>query len=184
MAALTRSALCRTAAFGDGSAIVFGHIPPNAHPGPDPDRARTDTDTLVRMMSRRLPMPRHPSSGGSSRLKTTVELGRSTLADAEKPSIAGKGTKRPLELKDNIRIIRKRWRVILAATLVVLAGVALATALSPKIDEAQTRSLVGCRTPQRWTISSWLALSPPAMQTASSGVLRLMTARAIGPSSW
>ena len=41
-----------------------------------------------------------------------------------------------MELKDYIRIIRKRWRVIVAAVLVVLAGAALATALSPKVDQA------------------------------------------------
>ena len=47
-----------------------------------------------------------------------------------------------MELKDYIRIIRKRWRVIVAAMLVVLAGAALATALSPKVYEAQTRLFV------------------------------------------
>ena len=44
-----------------------------------------------------------------------------------------------MELKDYIRIIRKRWRIITAAMLVVLAGAALATALSPKVYEAQTQ---------------------------------------------
>ena len=47
-----------------------------------------------------------------------------------------------MELKDYIRIIRKRWRIIVAAMLVVLAGAALATALSPKVYEAQTRLFV------------------------------------------
>ena len=47
-----------------------------------------------------------------------------------------------MELKDYIRIIRKRWRVIVAAMLVVLAGAALATALSPKVYQAQTRLFV------------------------------------------
>ena len=47
-----------------------------------------------------------------------------------------------MELKDYIRIIRKRWRIIVAATLVVLAGAALATTLSPKIYQAQTRLFV------------------------------------------
>ena len=47
-----------------------------------------------------------------------------------------------MELKDYIRVIRKRWRVIVAAMLVVLAGAALATALSPKVYEAQTRLFV------------------------------------------
>jgi len=47
-----------------------------------------------------------------------------------------------VELKDYIRIIRKRWRIIVAAMLVVLAGAALATALSPKVYEAQTRLFV------------------------------------------
>ena len=47
-----------------------------------------------------------------------------------------------MELKDYIRIIRKRWRVIVAAMLVVLAGAALATALSPKVYEAQTQLFV------------------------------------------
>jgi capsular exopolysaccharide synthesis family protein len=47
-----------------------------------------------------------------------------------------------VELKDYIRIIRKRWRVIIAAMLVVLAGAALATALSPKVYEAQTQLFV------------------------------------------
>jgi succinoglycan biosynthesis transport protein ExoP len=47
-----------------------------------------------------------------------------------------------VELKDYIRIIRRRWRIIVAVTLVVLAGAALATALSPKIYQAQTQLFV------------------------------------------
>ena len=47
-----------------------------------------------------------------------------------------------MELKDYIRIIRKRWRIIVAVMLVVLAGAALATALSPKIYQAQTQLFV------------------------------------------
>jgi polysaccharide biosynthesis transport protein len=47
-----------------------------------------------------------------------------------------------VELKDYIRIIRKRWRIIIAAMLVVLAGAALATALSPKVYEATTQLFV------------------------------------------
>ena len=47
-----------------------------------------------------------------------------------------------MELKDYIRVIRKRWQIIVAVMLVVLAGAALATALSPKIYEAQTRLFV------------------------------------------
>jgi succinoglycan biosynthesis transport protein ExoP len=47
-----------------------------------------------------------------------------------------------VELKDYIRVIRKRWQIIVAVTLVVLAGAALATALSPKIYEADTRLFV------------------------------------------
>jgi capsular exopolysaccharide synthesis family protein len=47
-----------------------------------------------------------------------------------------------LELKDYIRVIRKRWQVITAVTLVVLGGAALATTLSPKVYEAQTRLFV------------------------------------------
>jgi capsular exopolysaccharide synthesis family protein len=47
-----------------------------------------------------------------------------------------------VELKDYIRVIRKRWQIIVAVMLVVLAGAALATALSPKIYEADTRLFV------------------------------------------
>lgn len=47
-----------------------------------------------------------------------------------------------MELKDYIRVIRKRWRIIVAVMLVVVAGAALATALSPKVYEAQTRLFV------------------------------------------
>ena len=47
-----------------------------------------------------------------------------------------------MELKDYIRVIRKRWRIIVATTLVVLAGAAAATALSPKVYEAQTQLFV------------------------------------------
>jgi polysaccharide biosynthesis transport protein len=47
-----------------------------------------------------------------------------------------------VELKDYIRVIRKRWQIIVAVTLVVVAGAALATALSPKIYQAQTRLFV------------------------------------------
>ena len=47
-----------------------------------------------------------------------------------------------MELKDYIRVIRKRWQIIVAVTLVVLAGAALATALSPKVYEAQTQLFV------------------------------------------
>lgn len=47
-----------------------------------------------------------------------------------------------MELKDYIRVIRKRWQIIVAVALVVLAGAALATALSPKVYEAQTQLFV------------------------------------------
>jgi succinoglycan biosynthesis transport protein ExoP len=47
-----------------------------------------------------------------------------------------------VELKDYIRVIRKRWQIIVAVMLVVLAGAALATALSPKIYQAQTQLFV------------------------------------------
>jgi capsular exopolysaccharide synthesis family protein len=47
-----------------------------------------------------------------------------------------------VELKDYIRVIRKRWRIIMAAMLVVLAGAAAATALSPRIYEAKTQLFV------------------------------------------
>jgi polysaccharide biosynthesis transport protein len=47
-----------------------------------------------------------------------------------------------VELKDYIRVIRKRWQIIVAVMLVVLAGAALATALSPKTYEADTRLFV------------------------------------------
>jgi succinoglycan biosynthesis transport protein ExoP len=47
-----------------------------------------------------------------------------------------------VELKDYIRVIRKRWRIILAAALVVVAGAALVTALSPKVYQAQTQLFV------------------------------------------
>ena len=47
-----------------------------------------------------------------------------------------------MELKDYIRVIRKRWQIIVAVMLVVLAGAALATTLSPKVYEAQTRLFV------------------------------------------
>ena len=47
-----------------------------------------------------------------------------------------------MELKDYIRIIRKRWRIIVAVMLVVVAGAALATALSPKVYQAQTQLFV------------------------------------------
>jgi len=54
----------------------------------------------------------------------------------------GEREKHFVELKDYIRIIRKRWRIIVAVMLVVLAGAALATALSPKVYQAQTRLFV------------------------------------------
>ena len=47
-----------------------------------------------------------------------------------------------VELKDYVRVIRKRWQIIVAVTLVVLAGAALATELSPKVYEATTRLFV------------------------------------------
>ena len=61
---------------------------------------------------------------------------------ARKPSIAGRGKDTPVELKDYIRVIRKRWRIIVAAALVVLAGAAGATALSPRIYEAKTELFI------------------------------------------
>jgi succinoglycan biosynthesis transport protein ExoP len=47
-----------------------------------------------------------------------------------------------VELKDYIRVIRKRWQIIVAVMLVVMVGTALATAISPKVYEAQTRLFV------------------------------------------
>jgi polysaccharide biosynthesis transport protein len=43
-----------------------------------------------------------------------------------------------VELKDYIRVIRKRWQIIVAVMLVTVAGAALATVLSPNVYEAQT----------------------------------------------
>jgi succinoglycan biosynthesis transport protein ExoP len=47
-----------------------------------------------------------------------------------------------VELHDYIRVIRKRWRIIVAATLVTLGAAALATVLSPKVYEADTQLFV------------------------------------------
>ena len=47
-----------------------------------------------------------------------------------------------VELKDYIRVIRKRWQIIVAVMLVVVAGAALATALSPNVYQAQTQLFV------------------------------------------
>jgi len=47
-----------------------------------------------------------------------------------------------VELKDYIHVIRKRWQIIVAVMLVVVAGAALATALSPKVYEATTQLFV------------------------------------------
>jgi succinoglycan biosynthesis transport protein ExoP len=47
-----------------------------------------------------------------------------------------------VELKDYIRVIRKRWQIIVAVMLLVVAGAALATALSPSVYEAQTQLFV------------------------------------------
>jgi len=47
-----------------------------------------------------------------------------------------------VELKDYIRVIRKRWQIIVAVMLVVVAAAALATALSPKVYQAQTTLFV------------------------------------------
>jgi polysaccharide biosynthesis transport protein len=71
-----------------------------------------------------------------------VDAMGSTLADSDQQRFAGRGKENSVELKDYIRIIRKRWRIIIAAMLVVLAGAALATLLSPKVYEAQTQLFV------------------------------------------
>lgn len=54
----------------------------------------------------------------------------------------GERIENSVELKDYIRVIRKRWQIIVAVTLVVLGGAALATSLSPKIYEAQSQFFV------------------------------------------
>ena len=68
--------------------------------------------------------------------------GAVALPTATSNGSLGEGKKNSVELKDYIRIIRKRWRIIIAAMLVVLAGAALATLLSPKVYEAQTQLFV------------------------------------------
>ena len=75
--------------------------------------------------------------------KPQLELSCSTLYSPE-PSrtSAGKRIETFVELKGYIRVIRKRWRIIVAAMLVVLAGAALVTVLSPKVYEAQTQLFV------------------------------------------
>jgi polysaccharide biosynthesis transport protein len=47
-----------------------------------------------------------------------------------------------VELKDYMRVIRKRWQIIVLVMLVVVAGAALATVLSPNVYEAQTQLFV------------------------------------------
>jgi capsular exopolysaccharide synthesis family protein len=47
-----------------------------------------------------------------------------------------------VKLNDFIRVIRKRWQIIVAVMFVALAGAALVTALSPKIYEASTQLFV------------------------------------------
>ncbi len=47
-----------------------------------------------------------------------------------------------MELRDYIHVLRKRWRIIVAGVLVAVAVAAVATALSPKVYEAQTQLFV------------------------------------------
>src|SRR5665811_1403339 len=67
---------------------------------------------------------------------------RYPLPHRAKPRICGRENRDVVELKDYIRVIRKRWQFIVAVMLVVVAGAALATALSPKVYEATTRLFV------------------------------------------
>src|SRR5665811_1110897 len=67
---------------------------------------------------------------------------RYPLPHRAKPRLCGRENRDVVELKDYIRVIRKRWLIIVAVMLVVVAGAALATALSPKIYEADTRLFV------------------------------------------
>jgi capsular exopolysaccharide synthesis family protein len=60
----------------------------------------------------------------------------------DKHAHALKRTGRLLELKSYIHVIRKRWQIIVAVMLTVLAAATLATALSPKVYEAKTRLFV------------------------------------------
>ena len=64
------------------------------------------------------------------------------LANHAKPCMRRPEKRDVVELKDYIRVIRKRWQIIVAVTLVVLAGAALATALSPNVYQAQTQLFV------------------------------------------
>ncbi|WP_411284443.1 YveK family protein, partial [Lapillicoccus sp.] len=47
-----------------------------------------------------------------------------------------------MELRDYLRVLRKRWLVIVVVTLVTLGVAALATVLSPKVYSAQTQFFV------------------------------------------
>src|SRR5665647_1902332 len=60
----------------------------------------------------------------------------------QSPASVGERIETSVELKDYIHVIRKRWLIIVSVMLVVVAGAALATALSPKIYEAQTQLFV------------------------------------------
>src|ERR1035437_5506031 len=64
------------------------------------------------------------------------------VANHAKPCMRRPEKRDVVELKDYIRVIRKRWQIIVAVMLVVLAGAALATALSPNVYQAQTQLFV------------------------------------------
>ena len=76
-----------------------------------------------------------------SRVEPALQPRRSILPTARSQTALGEGLK-TVELTDYIRIIRKRWRIIAAAVVVCLAGAALATYVTPKIYQAQTRIFV------------------------------------------
>jgi polysaccharide biosynthesis transport protein len=65
------------------------------------------------------------------------------MSFADRPTKARVGERETfVELKDYIRIIRKRWKIIVATTLIVLSAAALATIFSPNIYQAQTQLFV------------------------------------------
>src|SRR5450759_1203839 len=64
------------------------------------------------------------------------------VANHAKPCMRRPEKRDVVELKDYIRVIRKRWQIIVAVMLVVVAGAALATALSPNVYQAQTQLFV------------------------------------------
>ena len=83
-----------------------------------------------------------PLATGTQRGPVEHWPGRQARRPPHRGRLATASESKTVDLHDYLRVVRKRWRTITAATLLMVALAALYTLTSPKVYEAHTQLFV------------------------------------------